>query len=110
MNYDVLGERTGAFIIKSKCTYNIHKLIEFLPSDINVITEKSHYCVLELNDDVNINNLLIEYINKEVNDMDSNDIPEIDSIATKNIVEENIDIFFDVLKDGYKYTIEISQV
>ena len=65
---------------------------------------------MELNDDVNINNLLIEYINKEVNDMDSNDIPEIDSIATKNIVEENIDIFFDVLKDGYKYTIEISQV
>ncbi len=103
----VLDDKTLAFLLRDKIYLNIYDLCTHIDNNfksIDILVIKKNY--VQLITDLDINKVIISYIKEVIDGLEL----DIDDNDYKNIVMNNIDVFFEINYDkkANKYTIEMA--
>ena len=103
----VLDDKTLAFLLRDKIYLNIYDLCTHIDNNfksIDILVIKKNY--VQLITDLDINKVIISYIKEVIDGLEL----DIDDNDYKNIVMNNIDVFFEINYDkkADKYTIEMA--
>ena len=103
----VLDDKTLAFLLRDKIYLNIYDLCTHIDNNfksIDILVIKKNY--VQLITDLDINKVIISYIKEVIDGLEL----DIDDNDYKNIVMNNIDVFFEINYDkkANKYIIEMA--